>query len=273
MNTHTVPAAWLFDVDGVLVHIEEHRIVEIQLIHEIITHLSHHEPIALISGRSAEWQKDNVITLIHQEFTKTPQDPSLLDNLYISGEFGGTAIEFVHGKEVFGKDTSLLIPQDLLADATEIAKPFQGDIVIEPKQTIFTIFAHSIHQYNQVADTLLEKFQKLVKHYHLQDEIEVHRDTISINIRHKKATKHYATHQFLSWLKRKNINPQHYYAFGDSASDIQIGEELAQRQLPFTFVFVGLPEKLPGHLSFPVVETQERFDKGTVAFLKSVENI
>ncbi len=269
MKAATTPFAWLFDVDGVVVHLEEHKIVEMQIVDEIIKHLSHHEPVALISGRSAEWQRDNVVAIIHQEFAKTDYSPSLLDNLYISGEFGGTAIEFQGGKDVFKKDSAVLVPENITKEAEKIAEKYHENFLIDPKQTFFTIYTDTIQQFSKEADSIIHDLQQMIDTFHLQDELDVHRDTTAINIRHKNATKRYATRQIVAWLEKKGIIPEKYMAFGDSASDIEIGEELFAMQVPFTFIFVGLVEKLQTKPSFPLVETKEKFDKGTLEFLQN----
>ena len=44
--------AWIFDLDGVLVHLETHKVVEHEIIDFILKRLIIGEPIILISGRN-----------------------------------------------------------------------------------------------------------------------------------------------------------------------------------------------------------------------------
>ena len=248
--------AWIFDLDGVLVHLETHKVVEHEIIDFILKRLIIGEPIILISGRNVVWQRDNVLSLIKDKISQENINSSIiLDNLYLSGEFGGTSISFEDGQEMHVVDNSLFLPQDLILEAEQITIPYAFDFIRDSKETIFTVFTHSIDIFSKKADELVDKYKQLLKKYYVDQEIEVHKDTTAINIKYKKANKRYATEKAISWLKRKKLFIEKFVAFGDSASDLEIGEELQSEKLPFEFVFVGFIEKLKNKPTFPLIQT------------------
>lgn len=259
--------AWIFDVDGVLVHLEKREIVETQLLIHILKLLQKGDLIAFVSGRSTGWQRKNVVKHL-EEMAKEISFPShLFDNIFLSGEFGGTRIHFENGQEVDNINEAHKIPEEILQDLNEAAKPFLSHFLIEPKQTIFTLFTTSFENFGKDKILLGEKLEEVVKKYNLRNLIEVHVDTTAVNVKYKNATKLYATAQVIEWIGRKHSIPTHFYAFGDSLSDLEIGEELAKQEKPFTFVYVGKPDTLPKNLSFPVTTTKEYYDRGTLEFL------
>lgn len=259
--------AWIFDVDGVLVHLEKREIVETQLLIHILKLLQKGDLIAFVSGRSTGWQRDNVVKLLEEKATEISFPFSLFDNIILSGEFGGTRIHFEKGNEVDDVNAAHKIPKNVLQDLHEAARPYLSRFVIEPKQTIFTLFTTSFATFEEDKVILKEKLQQVVKKHGMESLIEVHIDTTAINIKYKEATKLYATEQVLEWIERKGATPAHFYGFGDSLSDIEIGKDLEKQKKPFTFIYVGDPQKLPTDLSFPVITTKERYDKGTLEFL------
>lgn len=264
-NQHT---AWIFDVDGVLVHLEKRQLVEKDLITHILNLLQQGDLVAFASGRSTHWQRENVIKLLEDKAKEQGLSMSLLDRVFISGEFGGTRIYFHEGHERDEVNKDHVIPKDVFEELLACVEPFLHDFILEPKQTIFTIFTKKLKTFSTDCPILVAKFQTVIDTHSLQEEIEVHADTSAINVKYKRANKRYATEQILSWIQGKNQEVEHIYAFGDNLSDLEIGEELTNKNLLFTFVYVGDPTKLPKNLSFPITKTQEHFDKGTLEFLK-----
>ena len=91
-------------------------------------------------------------------------------------------------------------------------------------------------------------------------------DSISV----PSSGKGFATNRILELLKKKGIIPKQFIAFGDSPSDIQMAKMLHQKNLAFTFIFVDDKGQLKGREHpFPIVYTQNKFDKGTLEFLNN----
>src|SRR5258706_2012747 len=260
--------AWIFDVDGVLVHLEERRIVEKQLLVSIISLLQKDDVVTFISGRSTSWQRNNVITLLEKEAQRLELPFSLFDNVFLSGEFGGTSIYFQEGKEIDQINKAHIIPKDVLSKLKKETQPFLDKFILEPKETIFTVFTRSLKTFSKDKIILVDKFQRVLNAQNAQDKLEVHVDSTAINVKYKEATKAYATGQVLFWLQKKQITPNEFIVLGDSLTDLEMGEELQRQQMPFTFVYVGDQETLETHQpSFPLTFTKEKYDKGTLEYL------
>lgn len=71
----------------------------------------------------------------------------------------------------------------------------------------------------------IDEFNKLITDLNLSDSFEVHTDLLSVNIKHKLATKKYAVKKFVEFLKSK-AEVDKFIVFGDSHSDTEMAEEL-----------------------------------------------
>ena len=146
-----------------------------------------------------------------------------------------------------------------------------GDVVFfDLKKTFFTAEMKdggNIEIFKARQKEIAEELQKLVEKSGLNDSVEVHQDTIAVNVKNKKLNKHLATQKFLEWLAIKKIEPDTFYVFGDSASDLQIGEELNNQGKKIKFIYTGAEDL--GSLPFEIIKTQAKFDQGTVEYLLS----
>ena len=122
-------------------------------------------------------------------------------------------------------------------------------------------------EHPQIIQKIVEKLSELVTKLGLGDEIEVHQDTIAVNVKNKRLNKHQATKKFLEWLATKEIEPELFYVFGDSQSDLQIGEELCDQGKKVKFIYTGKDDL--GNLPFEVVRPSKLYDEGTLEYLKS----
>lgn len=262
--------AWIFDVDGVIVRSHTWEI-ENKLIGKITQKLISHEPVVFISGRSVEFQDDAIVSLIKKSLEKQAASSAFLSNLYLSGEFGGTSLTYTNGEPKENINQEFGIPEGMIDDLTLATKPFLKYFVIEKKKTIFTVYFRNSGQFKAKKDTLMSLYRKIVEKYHLTKQIELHSDSSAINVKYKKATKDFATKEVLAWLGEKNLTSEYFYVFGDSASDLAMGEELFANQLPFTFVYVGNPDTISGRKEpfLPIFPTQKE-DKGTLEALQKL---
>ena len=66
------------------------------------------------------------------------------------------------------------------------------------------------------------------------------------------------------------MKPEKYFVFGDSPTDLEMGEELHRQQVPFEFIYVGEQTELNQlKPAFSISFTKGDFDEGTLEFLKS----
>ncbi len=258
--------AWLFDVDGVITNLQTRKVEHPQIIQKIVEKLQNNEPVGIITGRSLPSLSNKVLSKIENQ-TK-PQD---LSNLFASPEFGAITIDYSKGKRVENIDKTLLIPSSLINECRSIADNYKDVFYVdEEKITHFTLAVHkgideNVFKTKQIE--LVKKLGKLVTKLGLGNEIEVHHDSIAINVKNKKLNKHLATQKLLSWLMGKNSNPELFFVFGDSKSDLEMGEELFNQSKKFTFVYVG--EGKIKETGFKITRTSKLYDEGALEYLLS----
>lgn len=265
--------AYLFDIDGVLTNPHNTDDVNPAFIPVLVEKLREGTPVGLISGRPLVWEITEVVEKMERYVQEhSAYDPMILDNLFVSGEFGNTAAIHVEGERQEVVYEEKAIPKSLLPKLEEAIKPFQEYAAFDSKKrTMFTVYSNGtipLRIFQQHAKEIVSALQIIVG---ANSEFEVHEDQVAVNVKHALANKHAATKQFLQWLLKKDMHPSHFYAFGDSLSDLEIGKELSSQQLPFTFIFVGEKETIAHHpVTFPIVFTKKQYDEGTLEFLKQI---
>lgn len=266
--------AYIFDIDGVLTNPHKTDEVNPQLIPLLVAKLNEGKPLGLISGRPLSWEITEVVEKIERYVMENPMFvPTILDNLFVSGEFGSTAAIHVEGKRKEIIDQEKALPKELVQKLEEVTRQFREYAAFDSaKLTMFTVYSNGtvpLHVFKEHKKDIIPVIKQVVGD---NPEIEVHEDQVSINVKNKLATKHVATAQFLKWLAEKKIVPVHFYAFGDSASDLEIGQELFDQKVPATFVFVGergTIEHKP--VSFPIIFTENHYDEGTLDYLNQID--
>jgi HAD superfamily hydrolase (TIGR01484 family) len=260
--------AYLFDVDGVLNNARSHKINP-ELITILINKLLEGVPLGFISGRGLLWLRSGVVKVLENYLNDHPGfKKNILDNVYISGEFGGATCIHENGirKEFVNKEFT--IPEEVKRGLHLVSFQYSDYVfVVTEKQTTFTVVANEHikeEDFQARKNDMIEDYKQIIAPY---PELEVHSDRVAINIRYKKANKGYATDMFLSWLKEKGFAPEKYIVFGDSPSDLEMGEELQKRQLPFEFIFVGEQSELGNTKpQFPLTITKGHCDEGTLEY-------
>ncbi len=265
-----VKTVWLFDVDGVITNPSLKKITVPQIIDEIIKRLENSEPVALVTGRSLEWVEERVLDPLEKRIL----NKNLLSTIFVSGEFGGSKLIYQKGKRQAFVDLNLAVPEKLIKSAKEISQEFSKTMEWDvSKRTMISIEMkdnNSLDQFSMLQLDLVNRLKQLLKSLYLNEEYSVHKDRIATNIMKKKANKAYATNQVLNWLKEKDIRPENFVAFGDSISDLAIGEAIHFTGKPIKFIFVGENADLNEHnFHFPVVVTKNRCEEGTLEFLKN----
>lgn len=266
-----VNSAWIFDVDGVITDPEIKQANPL-LITEIVKKINAQEPVALVTGRALKWVLERVVSKIESQI----DNPMLLNNLFVSGEFGGGHIVYENGvrKEAINSDFS--VPKEIIEETKQLTEhEFSDSMFIDPdKKTMLSIEMNdglTVAAFNPRQEELLPKLKEILEMHPKKTEFEIHEDRIATNIKNKKANKSYATQQVISWLSKRGIKPKQFFAFGDASSDAEIPQEISRNNLPVSFVFVGEKWQLENiSIPFPTIFTQNKFDNGTLEFLKSL---
>ncbi len=269
-NTYSMHEAYIFDVDGVITDPVEKKVTKLELIEILAIKIQQNVPVALISGRGLIWLRKQVVSLLETYLDDHPEmDKKKLDNLYVSGEFGG--VYYIHtdgvGKELINQD--FFIPQKLRDTLNKTAEQFEDTGFVEhDKQTQFTIEAHSGKDFfKDNGEEIVAVLRKDIAAY---PQLQAVFDRIGMNVKNENANKRHAIKQYLQWLEEKGFTPEKFYVFGDSPSDLEMGEELNAQGKQFTFIFVGNKQDIANkRLDFPVTIMKEHCDAGTLEFLQA----
>lgn len=266
--------AYLFDVDGVITDPATRSISKPQLVTHLITLLQKGNPIGIISGRGLIWLRSRVVKVLENYLDDHPMlDRTILNNVFISGEFGGVTAHYENGERKESINKALILSQEIRNALEEKAKDFKEYVFVDiEKQTQFTLeanFEKNTNLMDDHGDTIAAGLQQII---HDQPVLEVQVDRIAVNVKNKNANKRYATNQFLTWLSEKGLKLEKFYVFGDSPSDLEMGNALHEQGLVFDFIFVGETNELPKEtLPFHVIITKGHCDAGTLEYLETHE--
>ena len=265
-----VKHAWIFDVDGVITNPEEKVVTRPRILEEIIKRLQSGEPVALVTGRSLEWLVRSVLSPLEKRI----DDKTLMDRLYVSGEFGGAYIKFPGGQKQSFVDEEIVIPVNIIESAKQIASEFSHSMFFDTtKRTMVSIEMNdnaSVREFRQYQRRLIPKLRDVLGGKGLLAVFDIHADRIATNIKHKRANKYFAAKQVANWLKEKSLKPKEFVIFGDAESDLEMGMEIYDQGLKVRFVFVGGQEELKGkEFPFPVIFTKGHCEEGTLEYLTS----
>lgn len=272
-----VNEAYIFDCDGTITNPDKRKIVNPEMTKNLVNKLSNNVPIGIVSGRALPWLMEKVINELIKYIRTNNLDEKILDNLFASGEFGGGRITFENGQPIQSINPEIRVDSKFIKEASKATQQFSDFVFIDKeKQTQLTAEMNqglTIDNFQKKRSEISDVYRKLVGKYRLTDKLEVHEDRIAINIKNKDANKKYAARQFVDWLKQKRISIKKFIAFGDSPSDLEIGDELKNQGFSFDFIYVGDPREIKPEIDFTPIFTLTKFgkelDAGTLEFLKS----
>ncbi len=265
--------AYLFDVDGVITDPIKREITKPEIVMQLVNKLNEGDTVGLISGRGLLWLRSRVVKVLENYIDDHPiYDKKILDNVFVSGEFGGVVSVHLNGERKESVNQEFAIPLGLRSLLEIKAEEFSDYVFVDhEKQTQFTLeatFNKNVNLMDDHGDEIASALGPLIQDL---PELEAHVDRLAVNIKNKKANKSYSTQQFLNWLKDKAITPQKIYVFGDSPSDIEMGAKLTEQNLPFEFIFAGEENEIDkSSISFPLTITKGHCDEGTLEYLNSL---
>lgn len=269
----TVDYILIFDVDGVITNPQEKRITEPEILDQIIKRLEKGEPVSLNTGRSLVWMVDRMINPLLEKV----KDKKILKYFFASGEMGATWITFSEeGVMEYHKDDLISVPKSLQERVRKLIETKYSDSMFydESKETMITTEmkdGYSVEKYKKFQDSQNQELRDLVQQENLSQEIIVDSTTIATNVENKYVGKGFAVKRIVEWLRNIRIKPQRYLAFGDSfRSDMPMAQEINLQGLPIEFVYVGKENVDSSAYTFTIHQTQAKFEKGTLEFLKNL---
>lgn len=236
-----VEEAYLIDVDGPLTDPEAHKVTEPELLDIIASKLDEGVPVGLNTGRATEWAIERVVALMKPRL----RDPASLANLIVIGEMGGTWATFSDkGETLYNKARQLTIPEELKEAVQKMVEDSYSDFVFfdGDRQSMCSVIMNEdgdLAAFDARRPELARQIEALVADSPDVQRLKVGQTTLAIDINVKYAGKDLGAERFEEWLKAKHIKPKRYITFGDSASDIEMAEQLDRDGAEVLFVFVG----------------------------------
>ena len=256
---------WLFDIDGVLTNPQKKKVPKALLLKLSIL-IDSNQPVAFVTGRSFAWAKARVIDQLD---IKNPK------NVFVSAEKGGVLSHFTGKKWTLTIDKKLAPPETLTNKVAKlIDEKFSKFMFLEPKFTMVTIEIRDGIDLKKFHDAQKE-LQKYLESYLVRDNLEkefnIDSAIIATDVENKLSGKRLGTLRVFDWLQQRNENPDQFFAFGDTRSDIDIARTVFEKGHKVEFIFTGKKNLLPNEkLPFPVILYYGKYEKGTLDFLTKI---
>jgi hypothetical protein len=266
-----VESAYLFDVDGVLADPQQKQVVETALFDEIAQRLERGEPVALSSGRSTGWVQKQVVAPLSERL----QDASLLAGLCIIGEKGGAWTVFdEQGSIHHGSSPELAVPDELKANVAALVRAQHKDTlsIDAGGETLISIDmpdGRDVPGLEGRQQLAIDQLTEMLHFSGLDDAFQIDRTATSIDIQSTFAGQALGADRFLQLLRDRGIAPKQFKAFGSSASDIRMADELQRRGHQVEFVYVGEPDQLSGTDRKYSVRAMGSHGKGALEYLRT----
>lgn len=265
MHMNEVGRVFVFDLDGVITSPDNtrvnHRVVD--LIYRLA---ATGYPIAVNTGRSLEWVEQNFLSYI-----RSVGDQKIFHRLIVVCEKGGEFATFSGGETLLSSSEFALDPKH---HATAYALFRQHSSILSTmfwdatKRTMATI--------EKAPTSDLDKFheqQKLLSRY-LREGIEdksvrIDPTTVATDVESVSAGKYAGSEIIRRWVGLHFAHIQDFVCFGDSLSDFDMAKCFAENNYRTKFVYVGeIPLGSIVYENIDMHTTKERFDKGTLEYLK-----
>lgn len=263
---------WIYDLDGVVTHLTEKKITNPQLLTCFSQQLQNNDPITLNTGRGLPFIREKVLTPLVEYMHEQNLPESLLHNFFAVGEKGNAWIE--DEKDYF--DLSTAMPAEFAQKVQQLVEKDFADTMFfdTTKQTMISLEMHTgmnTADFAPAREHIVPLLQNMLEQEQLAPAFHIDANISSVDIEHMTAGKGKGIERIIAWLIKQQQNPEKFIAFGDSAADLEMGKKLQELGKNFTFVFVGDREIIQDKPSFPIIFTHEKYDKGVVEYIESIE--
>lgn len=254
---------FIFDVDGVLVSLKaipNHDAVRLS------AQVARRHALAYLTGRDATWLERNmVLRALGKQFEKTR--PA---HHHIATENAGVLMYHDRERWISARNPAFPDLSPLRQQVREQTKGIPGVVFHADKQAIITVGVD--HKLGREHPTVIqgmqqagEIMQSLIRQH--ADHVEYQRTTNAHDIIPKGLNKTYGADYLMRQLKDP---PEHVYMFGDAPADLVMIAAAKQRNLPYTFYYVGDPKELPKEADPNIHVYPNLYDRAVVDILKSL---
>lgn len=255
---------FVFDIDGVLSMLTEHDL-DRRVLDQVAQLLIAGRLVAFNTGRNYPWVRERIIEPIRQQIK-----PGQLDNVFVSAEMGGIAVEFRNGEEVTSRS-----PYSLQSDQIQQVKKVYdqhahrrvnwfGDkvtmaTIVKPKDQDAVSFAAD-------AAIINESLQDVFAGQH----IKVLLNTDAIEVMAPEAGKQAGAELIYDWTQCKALAANHFICLGDNMADYEMACLYASKGHPVDFIFTGeQPGEINQNPTIRFFKTDAPYSQGTYEFLAS----
>jgi hydroxymethylpyrimidine pyrophosphatase-like HAD family hydrolase len=268
-------SGYLFDVDGPISDPEHREVKEEEIIDAIISKLLSGNPVGLNSGRPLDWIDTTVIQPIKEKILADGIDPDVLKKLVVIAEKGGTWMSFDQdGNSLDQKSPELEVPEELEAALERIVGEHDNLITLAKKSTMTSfemIPGSNKTNFEAKRAYISEQVSKALKDLGLEEQFAIDQTAIAIDIENPNVGKDLGAIRYLRFLEERGLNPHKIYTYGDSASDLDMAEELEARGRHVEFIYVGEGDPPEPHGDFKVVKPSSKHASGSLEHLKSIK--
>lgn len=255
---------FIFDVDGPLVDLNAQANPEgIGLSAKVAK--SH--ALAYLTGRDATWLAGNhVLNLLATAMRDSPPDWHL-----VAAENAGVLLSYIRrGEWIPLRNPRFPDLSDLRLEVIEKTRDITGVVFHWSKEAIITVSVdHDLGRNHPMVQSSMERvgaiFARIVSEN--KDRIEYQRTTNAHDIIPKGLNKTYGADYLMRQLKDP---PEHVYMFGDASADLVMIEAAKQRNVPYTFYYVGDPQELPKEADPNIHVYPNLYDRAVVDILRSL---
>lgn len=260
----------LFDIDGVVTDPRKKKVTDEGMYDEFIEHITRGEPDCFNTGRSTSWVMERVVNPMIERMGST----EALQNLIVVGEKGGTWTVFdENGEPHHHRVETISVPDELKDRVRSLITEKYADVMFfdESKETMISV--EMVDGYDLAAFTERQKLfvgdiAAILAETGADKTYRIDPTTIATDIESPHVSKALGSDRFMEFLKSRGVKVESFEAYGDSASDAAMADELARRGYPVEFVYVGdEPGSVDRRADYPMEEVPG-FNAGTLAYLR-----
>lgn len=263
-----VARGWVFDLDGVLINLRTKRVTEECVIGMLAERLECGEPVTFNTGRSPGQAFEHIL----RPLACLVDDERLLKHVMIAGEKGGAWATYEPGRGLHVSfDPRFSLPPMLLEEVQRLilSSDYADVVEIEQgKQTMISLVVPeggSFELFQKAQGNIAALLQHYLTVHDFASTWKVDVNGSAVEIEHRLAGKGLGAQRIITWMQAQRICPSQVIAFGDSLSDLPMGDVLSHH-FPVEFVFVGASEIVDSVYTFPI-KMQGRYEHGTIEYL------
>jgi hypothetical protein len=272
-NAVAIPRAFILDCDGVLTDPVVKCVTRLDVFTALGERLDRGEVVTINTGRSIAWLiRNGIIDFVE----RAVHNKANLERFMVVCEKGASWVTFIGGVIRTNIDKSITVPEAVREDVYDLVQDHFLDCMFwDPTKltmiSVEMIDGMPVEAFHERQVELVADLQSILESpEHRQLDLEIDASNIATDIQDRRAGKHLGARRIVEWLERRALAPEHFVTIGDSQSDTAMAEEL-QDAHAVDFVYVGDPARFnPESLRCRVVQTNARFELGTLEYLESL---